>query len=146
MIFEKILFYIIAITLFVNIFLKIMKKKDIIYFISLILQTIGILISFIYLIINIEMNILLKAIIYIISIGIPVIILILEKKNINISEKIYLQIAKLFLLFKDTKKTKKILLSLIEKDENSKMAHKLLAEIYEKKRTELEERLMNMLK
>lgn len=78
------------------------------------------------------MNILLKAIIYIISIGIPVIILILEKKNINISEKIYLQIAKLFLLFKDTKKTKKILLSLIEKDENSKMAHKLLAEIYEK--------------
>ena len=132
MIFEKILFYIIAITLFVNIFLKIMKKKDIIYFISLILQTIGILISFIYLIINIEMNILLKAIIYIISIGIPVIILILEKKNINISEKIYLQIAKLFLLFKDTKKIKKILLSLIEKDENSKMAHKLLAEIYEK--------------
>ena len=96
MIFEKILFYIIAITLFVNIFLKIMRKKDIIYFISLILQTIGILISFIYLIINIEMNILLKAIIYIISIGIPVIILILEKKNINISEKIYLQIAKLF--------------------------------------------------
>lgn len=132
MIFEKILFYIIAITLFVNIFLKIMRKKDIIYFISLILQTIGILISFIYLIINIEMNILLKAIIYIISMGIPVIILILEKKNINISEKIYLQIAKLFLLFKDTKKTKKILLSLIEKDENSKMAHKLLAEIYEK--------------
>ena len=132
MIFEKILFYIIAITLFVNIFLKIMRKKDIIYFISLILQTIGILISFIYLIINIEMNILLKAIIYIISIGIPVIILILEKKNINISEKIYLQIAKLFLLFKDTKKTKKILLSLIEKDDNSKMAHKLLAEIYEK--------------
>ena len=132
MIFEKILFYIIAITLFVNIFLKIMRKKDIICFISLILQTIGILISFIYLIINIEMNILLKAIIYIISIGIPVIILILEKKNINISEKIYLQIAKLFLLFKDTKKTKKILLSLIEKDENSKMAHKLLAEIYEK--------------
>lgn len=132
MIFEKILFYIIAITLFVNIFLKIMRKKDIIYFVSLILQTIGILISFIYLIINIEMNILLKAIIYIISIGIPVIILILEKKNINISEKIYLQIAKLFLLFKDTKKTKKILLSLIEKDENSKMAHKLLAEIYEK--------------
>lgn len=132
MIFEKILFYIIAITLFVNIFLKIMRKKDIIYFISLILQTIGILISFIYLIINIEMNILLKAIIYIISIGIPVIILILEKKNINITEKIYLQIAKLFLLFKDTKKTKKILLSLIEKDENSKMAHKLLAEIYEK--------------
>ena len=127
MIFEKILFYIIAITLFVNIFLKIMRKKDIICFISLILQTIGILISFIYLIINIEMNILLKAIIYIISIGIPVIILILEKKNINISEKIYLQIAKLFLLFKDTKKTKKILLSLIEKDENSKMAHKLLA-------------------
>ncbi len=132
MIFEKILFYIIAITLFVNIFLKIMRKKDVIYFISLILQTIGILISFIYLIINIEMNILLKAIIYIISIGIPVIILILEKKNINISEKIYLQIAKLFLLFKDTKKTKKILLSLIEKNENSKMAHKLLAEIYEK--------------
>lgn len=132
MIFEKILFYIIAITLFVNIFLKIMRKKDIIYFISLILQTIGILISFIYLIINIEMNILLKAIVYIISIGIPVIILILEKKNINISEKIYLQIAKLFLLFKDTKKTKKILLSLIEKNENSKMAHKLLAAIYEK--------------
>lgn len=132
MIFEKILFYIIAITLFVNIFLKIMRKKDVIYFISLILQTIGILISFIYLIINIEMNILLKAIIYIISIGIPVIILILEKKNINISEEIYLQIAKLFLLFKDTKKTKKILLSLIEKNENSKMAHKLLAEIYEK--------------
>lgn len=132
MIFEKILFYIIAITLFVNIFLKIMRKKDIIYFISLILQTVGILISFIYLIINIEMNILLKAVIYIIAIGIPIAILILEKKKINISEKIYLQVAKLFLLFKDTKKTKKILLNLIDKNENSKTAHKLLAEIYEK--------------
>ncbi len=131
MIIERIFFYVVAIAFFVIIFLKMMKKNDIIYLISLILETLGIAVSFITLILKINVNLFIKAIIYIISIGIPVIILICEKRKIDLSELIDVAIAKMFLAFKNTKQAKKILLILIEKNDNSKVAHKMLAEIYE---------------
>ena len=78
------------------------------------------------------MNLFIKVIVYIISMAVPIVLLILEKKKINLTEIIYIGIAKSLLLFKEQKQAKKLLLALIEKNEDSKTAHKMLAEIYEK--------------
>lgn len=131
MIFEKIFFYIVAIALFVIIFLQMMRKKDNTYLASLILQGIGILVSLICLIANVNINLIIKIIIYIIAIIIPIMLLVLEKKNINLTEIIYIGIAKSLIFCKEEKQAKKLLLALIEKKSDSKTAHKMLAEIYE---------------
>ena len=131
MIFERIFFYVVSISLFVIIFLKMMKKKDITYMVSCILQAIGIMISFLGLIFSFNINLLFKAIIYIISIALPIAIFICEKKNINLTELFYLGAAKVLLFMKEPKKAKKILLALIDKNNESKNAHRMLAEIYE---------------
>lgn len=81
MILERIFFYVVAIALFVIIFLKMMRKNNITYLTSLISQAIGIFISFICLIFDIRMNIFFKALIYIISLALPIVILVLEKKE-----------------------------------------------------------------
>lgn len=130
--FGKIFFYIISITLFVIMFIKLMRKNDTIYLSSLIAQAIGILINFIGLIFSLELNLFFKLLTYLISIILPIFILVCEYNKIDITEKVYLIIAKINLLRKDTKNAKKILIALIEKNDNSKEAHKMLAEIYEK--------------
>lgn len=129
---EKIFFYVIAIALFVIIFLKMMRKNEITYLVSLVLQAIGILISLVGLIFTLQINIFLKAVIYIISIGLPIAILVCESKKINLTELIYIGIAKSLLFFKEQKQAKKLLLALVEKYPDSKVAHKMLADIYEK--------------
>ena len=129
---EKIFFYVVTIALFVVIFLKMMRKNDITYLVSLILQAVGIFISFICLIVNIDMNLFIKVIVYLISIAIPIVVLVLERKKVNIAEMIYIGVSKMFLVCKEQKQAKKILLILVEKDPDSKIAHKMLAEIYEK--------------
>lgn len=129
---EKIFFYVVAIALFVIIFFKMMRKNEITYLVSLVLQAIGILISLIGLIFTLQINIFLKAIIYIISIGLPIAILVCESKKINLTELIYIGIAKSLLFFKEQKQAKKLLLALVEKYTDSKVAHKMLADIYEK--------------
>ena len=132
MIFEKIFFYVISIALFVIMFLKMMKKNDILTLISLILQAIGIGINFISLIFKIELNLFFVLLTYLMSVIIPIAILVCEYNGINLMEKIYMILAKTYMLRKDTKDAKKILISLIEKNDNCIEAHKMLAEIYEK--------------
>lgn len=132
MILEKIFFYTVSIALFVLMFLKMMKKNDIITLTSLILQAIGIGINFISLICKIGLNLFFILLTYLISVLIPIFLIICEYNRINLIEKIYMIIAKTYILRKDTKNAKKILISLIEKDENCISAHKKLAEIYEK--------------
>ena len=120
MIFEKIFFYIVAIVLFVIIFLQMMRKKDNTYLVSLILQGIGILVSLICLIANVNINLIIKIIIYIIAIIIPIVLLVLKKKNINLTEIIYIGISKSLIFCKEEKQAKKLLLALIEKKSDSK--------------------------
>ena len=128
---EKIFFYVISIALFVIIFLKMMRKNNIVYLSSLIIQALGITINFICLILKIKINLVLTLLTYIISVIIPIFILVCEYNKINLIEKIMLIIAKSCIAKNDTKKAKKILIELIEK-EDSKNAHKMLAQIYEK--------------
>lgn len=129
---EKIIFSILAFYLFLVMFFKMIKKIDAAYIAVLVLQAIGIAISFIEVIFSLNYNIILKTIIYLISIIIPVIIIYLERKGKNFSEYVYIALAKFYMSTGNAKKSKSILISLIDKYPESYSAHKMLAEVYEK--------------
>lgn len=130
--FGEIFFYVLSIALFVIMFIKIMVKNDIINFTTLILQAIGILIRIIALIFKIELNWFFEILTWLVSVVVPLLLTVLEYKKINIADKIYIFLAKFYMLIKDNKTAKKILLALVEKNDKCTEAHKMLAEIYEK--------------
>lgn len=129
---ERIIFNILAFYLFIYIFFKIIKKNDTIYITILILQAIGIAIEFVELIKNTYYGMTLRAVTYMISIILPGIVIILEKKNYNISEYIYIAIAKICEIKNNKKTAKRLIINLVNKYPESYYGHKLLAEIYER--------------
>ena len=129
---EKIFFNLIAFSLFILIFFKIIRKNDTNYIILLILQAIGIGISFIEIKIGIDTNTFLNIIRYIFSIIIPILVIILELNKINFSEIISSILSKIFMIINNDKTAKSILIKMVTKYPNSYIGHKLLAEIYEK--------------
>ena len=130
--FGEIFFYVISIALFVMMFMKMMRKNGAIYLTSLILQAVGIGIHFIGLIFKIQLNLFFILFTYFISAFIPIALIICEYNHIDLTERIDMLLAKMYLLKKDTKGAKKVLLSLIEKNDKYQNAHKMLAQIYEK--------------
>ena len=87
MIFEKILFNVLAIALFTIIFLKLIRKNDTSYIIILALEFIGIFINFLELVLNKNASWFLKTIMYLLSVIIPAIVLWIEHfKKINFPE------------------------------------------------------------
>lgn len=129
--FGEIFFFVISIALFVIMFLKMIRKNEAIYLTSLILQAIGVAIHFIGIIFKIKLNVFFILVTYFISVVIPIFIMICEYNGIHLTERICMIIAKAYLLRKDTKGAKRVLIALIEKNDESKSAHKMLAEIYE---------------
>ena len=131
MIFEKIIFSIIAFSMFILMFFKITKRNDTNYVIMLVIQFLGILISFIEIIFTLKYNIILKMITYILAIVLPAIIFILEKKEIYFSEILYLSMAKILSIFGNNKTSKNMLIKLQDKYPESYYSHIMLAKIYE---------------
>lgn len=129
---EQIFFIVAAISLLSIIFYKIIRKKEMGYILILILEIAGITIDICGLVASININVVLKTIMYIFSILLPIIVLILEYKNIDIFSRMKLTLANFYLKIGKTKKAKDILISVIEKNNNNYNAHKMLAEIYEK--------------
>ena len=129
---EQLIFNILAFTLFVIIFLKIVKRNDTSYVIALILEAIGIAISFTELITNQGLPIFLKVIVYILGILLPILIIAIEKAGILFLEALSLIKANLRLLIGDSKGAKKALINLVTKYPESYLGHKKLAEVYEK--------------
>ena len=130
--FEMIWFNLLSFSLFIIIFFKIIRKNDTNYIGILVLQAIGITVSFIEIKLQIEGSVLLNTIRYFISVVIPLIIIILEFRGINFSEILSILAAKFCILIGDTKMAKKILVKLVSKYPQSYMGHKLLAEVYQK--------------
>ena len=128
----KILFSLIALLLFLYMFVfKLIKKNDTTYLIVIIIQAIGILLNFIQIIsgiLNIEFF---KFINWNFCIVIPVIILLFEYKGFNFSEVISILASKILLITGNRKKAKDVLLKLVSKYEKSYNGHKILAEIYQ---------------
>lgn len=130
---EKIIITLISFILFIYIFFfKMFKKNDTNYIAILIVQAVGILINFVQIIFGILNNTFWHIIIYLFGIIIPALVFILEYKNINVSEMMYVCICKFYMLLGKEKKAKVTLINLTVKYPDSYYAHKLLAEIYEK--------------
>lgn len=128
---EKIIFNILAFSLFIIMFFKMIKKNDTNYVVLLCMQAIGIAISFIEIIFVLKIGGFMKFLIYLLSVIIPIIIIYLEYKNINFSEIIYLSLAKIMVFVGDSKTAKSFLIKLVTKYPESYFGHKMLAEIYE---------------
>lgn len=132
MIIGEILFNLIAFTLFVIFFLKMIKKNDTSYIDILVIQFIGIAISFIHLILGVKLNFIFISLMYVFAIIIPCIVLFLEiKKNILFPEILNIAIAKFLEKKGDTVNAKRYIINLVDKYPNSYFGHKFLAELYE---------------
>lgn len=132
MLFEKIIFNILAFSLFVLMFFKMIRKNDSNYIVVLCMQALGITISFIEIIFRLQLGAFMRIFIYLLSVIIPMIIIYIEYKNINFSELIYVGLSKVAALFGNTKASKNFLIKLVSKYPESYLGHKMLAKLYEK--------------
>lgn len=96
MLIEKIVFTILAVYLLIAMFFRLLKKIDRIYIFILVIQSLSLILKIIEIIFRLNYNIFVKIIMYLISIVIPIIIIILERKGKNLSELILVAIAKIY--------------------------------------------------
>ena len=130
---EKIVFTTLSFLLFAYVFLfKLIKKNDTTYISILVLQTIGILINLLQIMFDVLIGTFINVILYGLCIILPILVFLLEIKNINVSEFIHICFAKINMLKGNNKKAKENLINLVAKYKNSYFGHKMLAEIYEK--------------
>ena len=130
---EKIIFNLLAFSLFIVIFFKIFRRNDSNYVFLLVLQALGICISFVEISLKLEESSIGWWILrYLLSVILPIIILVLEFRGLNFSELITVVFAKFCIMIGDNKAAKSLLIKLNEKYPNSYLGHKMLAEIYEK--------------
>ena len=107
---EQIAFTIISFFLFVHIlFKKMIRKNDITYLLMLLLQATGLLLNLLRISFNILNSNEITITLYILCIIIPILVVILESRNINASEILRIMIAQIWLWFGKEKKAKKIL-------------------------------------
>ena len=116
-----------TIAIFIFTFLKMIKKNNSNYFYLILIEFFGILLIFIYIFNGIPINAIVYLIVYLLSVCIPIIINLLDKKGIYIDQIISILRAK-----KQNDISK--LLDIIDKYPESFIAHKVLAEIYEDKK------------
>lgn len=129
---EKIIFSIIAFSLFVIMFFKMIRRNDTIYIAVLVAQALGIALNFIEIIFSLSFNMTVKGAIYFVSIILPIYIIVTEAKKKIFAERVKLLVARIALKLNNTKLAKKILLELAKKYPESYGTHRYLAEVYEK--------------
>ena len=132
MIIEQLIFTVISLAIFVYMFLKMIKNNDTSYIVILVLEAIGIALNFLEFALFIELNIIFKILKYILSIVIPGIVILLERKGMTLIEVMNVTRARFYLAVGNDKKAKEALLTLVSKIPNSYKGHKMLAELYEK--------------
>lgn len=129
---EKLIFNLLAFTLFILMFIHFIRKNDTSYVYLLAIQFLGMLLNFIELWCSKSFGVIAKILMYAFSIILPICIMYLElKKNLEFSELLNILLAKTYVLFGKTEEAKKRLNLLIEKNPNSYKGHLLLAKIYE---------------
>ena len=129
---EQLIFIILSIILFVIIFFKMIQKNDTSYVPILAIEALGITIDFIVLSSNHKINIVVKLLIYLMSVVLPFVLILLEKNNKNILIKLKMVIIDMYMAFGNYKKAKEKLLEFLEHDNENYDLHKRLAVIYEK--------------
>lgn len=131
MIVEQLIFTVISFAIFVYMFLKMIRNNDTSYVTILVLEAVGIALNFVEVLFDVKLNIVFIILKYVFAILLPIVIIILEKRNVRLFEGIGLLKVKLFIMFGNTKKAKQILLGILEKNPNSYKAHLYLAKLYE---------------
>ncbi len=131
MLIEQLIFIIVAFALFIFMFYKMIKYNDTTYVIILVLEAIGITINFISVIGSFKLNIVLKLIMWSMSVLLPLVIILLEKKNITLFETFHQLKAEIYIKLGNNKKAKQELITIINRNPGSYKAHKRLAEVYE---------------
>ena len=129
---ERIIFNAVALGLFLFLFFRMIQKNDTNYIYILGVQALGIAIAFFGLITRIELPIVLIIFTYIFSIILPIIVILIERKGISLTEAIYITLSKIYIKKEDETKARNAVLKLIEKNPNSYYGHKFLGELYEK--------------
>ena len=132
MIIERIIFNVIAFTLFILMFIKMIARNDTNYLAIIALQAIGIAISFFEIISGTTIWLGLKILAYLLSIILPLVIIYYDKKKIYLVENMFAIIAKVLTYIGSRKKAKSILVNLVSKYPDSYRGHKYLAELYER--------------
>lgn len=123
---QIIIFSIFVVSIFIDTFAKLIKRKNSNYVYMLGMEFLGILIGFIYILTKRNPPFIVLCFMYLISIILPIVFLILESQNIYMEELI--NIAK---AGKNKTTLRKMLLKNIEKYPHSYMSHKKLAKLYE---------------
>ena len=111
---EQFIFIILSIVLFCIVFFKMIKNNDTGYVPLLAIEALGITIDFILLISNKKINLIVKFLIYFMSVILPAIVIFLEKKNINIMSNMKMFRVNFYIAIGNYKKAKAILLRLTE--------------------------------
>jgi len=133
MLIEKFIFNILAFSLFIIVFSKLIRKNDTNYVVILVIEAIGIAINFLELLIGgIFATVISKILMYIMAIILPTIVILIEYSGNNFSEIISILEAKFLILIGDKKAAKTILINMMEKYPDTYKGHILLAQIYEK--------------
>ena len=127
-----IIFSVISLIIFIYTVVKLIKENNSNYLFALIPEFIGIIINFICIFLKIEPNAILLIIMYILSVFIPIIILILEKSEINLAELIGIVKVDYYKKKEQFDLAKKQLIKNVDKFPNNYLSHQKLAEWYEK--------------
>lgn len=127
-----IIFSVISLIIFIYTVVKLIKENNSNYLFALIPEFIGIIINFICIFFKIEPNAILLIIMYILSVFIPIIILILEKSEINLAELIGIVKVDYYKKKEQFDLAKKQLIKNVDKFPNNYLSHQKLAEWYEK--------------
>lgn len=133
MLIEKFIFNILAFSLFIIVFSKLIRKNDTNYTFILVLEAIGIALNFLELLAGgIFTSSISKFLMYMMAIIIPGIVIIIEYAGTNFSELLSILCVKFLLALGDRSAAKAVLLNLIDKYPESYKGHMMLAKIYEK--------------
>lgn len=129
---EKVVFFVLAFTILIITIIKFIKRKDKTYIVLMFLEIIGIVFQTSILNLSFSDGLWIIIISHFLSIIIPMVVFILEKKRIFISEVIGLLFVNMCLKAGNNEAARKRLIKIIDKYPNSYFAHRLLAKIYEK--------------
>jgi hypothetical protein len=108
------------------------KKNDTGYLVILGCQALGILINLVQILFNGLNGTVFVVACYVLSIVLPIFVIIIEWRGMNVTELMYLLLTGGAMLTGNAKMAKAIIIKLVSKYNESYIGHKLLADIYEK--------------
>lgn len=127
-----IVFNIVALSIFIYTVINLMRNNSSNYFFALIPEFIGLIIAFICIFFKIDPNLFLLLIMYIFGLIIPIILLILEKKEVNIAEIVNIAKVNFYENKGQHDLAKKQLIYNVNRYSNNFLSHQKLGEWYEK--------------